>query len=78
VQHTGEIDIERALEQLWVFSRPTQALDGYAQVAIGADADGAIAISVTPDIDVQRFGDAEGLSVGVLAAGHRAPGHSDE
>jgi alpha-D-xyloside xylohydrolase len=78
VQHTGEIDIERALEQLWVFGRPTQALDGYAQVAIVADADGAISVRVASDIDVQRFGDAEGLSIGVLDAGNSDAEHPDE
>ena len=58
VQHTGEIDTEHPLEQLWVFGQPKQAIDGYAQVAIAADADGAMTIRATPDVDVQRFGDA--------------------
>jgi alpha-D-xyloside xylohydrolase len=30
VQHTGEINVERPLEQLWVFGTPTQPLDGQA------------------------------------------------
>ena len=31
VQHTGEIDVARPLEQLWVFGRPTRPLAGFAQ-----------------------------------------------
>ena len=38
VQHTGEIDAAQPLEQLWVFGRPAQPLDGFAQVTVAADA----------------------------------------
>ena len=34
VQHTGEIDAAKPLEQLWVFGKPTRPLDGFAQANI--------------------------------------------
>jgi alpha-D-xyloside xylohydrolase len=69
VQHTGEIDPASPLEQLWVFGRPTRALDGYAQAKIEAGSDGTYAIRAATGIKVERFGDAAGIDVGVLDAG---------
>jgi alpha-D-xyloside xylohydrolase len=63
VQHTGEIDAERPLEQLWVFGKPTQRLDGFAQAQIAADADGAFAIHAAGSVKVECFGDAADLVV---------------
>jgi alpha-glucosidase (family GH31 glycosyl hydrolase) len=63
VQHTGEIDPERPLEQLWVFGKPAQPLDGFTQVAIRAAADGEFAIHAAEGIKVERFGDAAGSRV---------------
>ncbi|HEX9301601.1 MAG TPA: hypothetical protein VF959_04560 [Casimicrobiaceae bacterium] len=60
VQHTGEIDPERPLERLWVFGEPARPLDGFAQVAITAGADGKFAIHAAEGIKVERFGDAAG------------------
>jgi len=61
--HTGQLDPVRPLDALWVFGRPTQALSGFAQVAIAAGTDGAMAIDAAPDLAVERFGDAAGLAV---------------
>src|SRR4029434_7860104 len=58
VQHTGEIDSERPLEQLWVFGTPAQALDGFAQVKVATEAGGAWAVAAAPGVRVERFGDA--------------------
>ena len=69
VQHTGEIDAANPLEQLWVFGKPTHALDGFAQVKIDAGPDGTFSIRATADVKVDRFGDAAGIDVGVLGAG---------
>jgi len=66
VQHTGEIDAASPLEQLWVFGRPTRALDGFTQVSISAGADGAYAIRAAPGVKVERFGDAADIDVGIL------------
>ena len=73
VQHTGEIDAANPLEQLWVFGKPTQALESFAQAKIDAGADGAFAIRATADVKVDRFGDAAGIDVGVLAPGSAPP-----
>jgi alpha-D-xyloside xylohydrolase len=66
VQHTGEIDAAKPLEQLWVFGRPTHPLDGFAEVTISAGADGAYAIHAASDVKIERFGDATGIDVGIL------------
>jgi alpha-D-xyloside xylohydrolase len=71
VQHTGEIDLERPLEQVWVFGKPAHPLDGFAQVRIAPDASGALAIHAAPGVRIEPFGDAAGLSIHPLAA---APG----
>ncbi|MEO8306304.1 MAG: TIM-barrel domain-containing protein [Betaproteobacteria bacterium] len=69
VQHTGEIDSAKPLEQLWVFGRPTRAQDGFAQVKIEAGADGAFAIRASAGVKVELFGDAAGIDVRILDAG---------
>jgi alpha-D-xyloside xylohydrolase len=61
VQHTGEIDLERPLEQLWIFGTPTEPLDAFAQVKVVAGA--APAVHVAPGVRVERFGDATAYSV---------------
>jgi len=63
VQHTGEIDIGRPLEQLWVFGTPAQPLDGFAQVKVEAGAGIAPAVHAAPGVRVERFGDAAEFSV---------------
>ena len=63
VQHTGEIDAERPLEQVWVFGKPTRPLDGYAQAAITATADDTYAVRAAAGVKVECFGDAAGVSV---------------
>jgi len=57
VQHTGEIDAGAPLERLWVFGGPTQSLDGFAQVRIEADAEGAFVARAAPTVTVEVFGD---------------------
>jgi alpha-D-xyloside xylohydrolase len=69
VQHTGEIDPARPLEQLWVFGRPTRPLEGLAQATIALGADGAPAIRAAADVKVELFGEATGIAVGGLAPG---------
>jgi alpha-D-xyloside xylohydrolase len=66
VQHTGEIDGEQPLEQLWLFGAPAQPLDGYAQARITEDgATRSHLVHAAPDLRIERFGDA--ADVGVLA-----------
>jgi len=63
VQHTGEIDAGRPVEQLWVFGRPTVPLDlPQARIAI-ADG-GEPELAVAHGVQVLFFGDA--LPVGTL------------
>jgi alpha-D-xyloside xylohydrolase len=57
VQHTGEIDGERPLEQLWVFGKPSAPLD-LPQVRLALDDGGEPALAVSGDVQVQFFGDA--------------------
>jgi len=68
VQHTGEIDSEKPLEQLWIFGAPMQPLDGFAQVRIDAATGTPGAVHVAPDVRVERFGDATEYSVVSLDA----------
>jgi len=68
VQHTGEIDAAKPLEQLWVFGKPTHALEGFAQAKIEAQADGGYAIRASADVKVERFGDGGSVEVGKLPA----------
>jgi hypothetical protein len=63
VQHTGEIDGERPLEQLWVFGTPAAPLD-LPQVRLAIGAGGAPALAVSHGVQVEFFGDA--LPVGTL------------
>jgi len=63
VQHTGEIDGARPLEQLWVFGRPTRPLAGLAQATIAAGPAGAFAVRAATDVKVELFGDAAGIDV---------------
>jgi alpha-D-xyloside xylohydrolase len=69
VQHTGEIDQGRPLEQLWVFGRPAQPLEGLAQVRIAMAADGAFAIHATRDVRIEHFGNSSEARVVTLDAG---------
>jgi alpha-D-xyloside xylohydrolase len=62
VQHTGEIQRERPLNELWVFGKPAQGLDGFAQASIALTADGAKIIAA-PGVKVDVFGDATGVRV---------------
>jgi alpha-D-xyloside xylohydrolase len=56
VQHTGEIDVARPLEMLWVFGQPAHSLDGFTQARIDADGDGGFVLRATGGFDVQVFG----------------------
>lgn len=57
VQHTGEVDRQRPLNGLWVFGKPTQALDGFTQASIELTAEGAT-VSAATGVAVDVFGDA--------------------
>ncbi len=61
--HAGELDPLRPLDALWVFGRPAQPLAGFAQAAIAAGADGAMAIDAAPELAVEFFGDGAGVTV---------------
>ncbi len=66
VQHTGEIDPAKPLEQLWVFGKPTRPLQGYLQANIVEAADGSYAIGAVADVKVELFGDASAITVAQL------------
>jgi alpha-D-xyloside xylohydrolase len=66
VQHTGEIDPAKPLAALYLFGRPAQPLDGFAQAKI-AVTDGRVTVAVAPTVKVETFGDAAGIAVEVLA-----------
>jgi hypothetical protein len=58
VQHTGEIDADKLLEQLWVFGKPTgRSTDRCKPISFPAS-NGAFAIGAMPDVRVELFGDA--------------------
>jgi alpha-D-xyloside xylohydrolase len=54
VQHTGEINVMRPLERLWLFGKPTQPLAGFTQVEI-VDSHGAFDVRAQPDVAVEAF-----------------------
>jgi len=62
VQHTGEIDVHKPLDALWLFGRTTQALEGFAQARIVLG-EGSARVSATADVKVETFGDGAGVSV---------------
>jgi len=57
VQHTGEIDVSRPLNALWVFGKPTHTMEVVPQVRIRV-ADGRPSIAASSDVAVELFGDA--------------------
>jgi len=62
VQHTGEIDLARPLDTVYVFGKPTQPLAGFAQAAIVLD--GALpTLTADPSVKVEIFGDPAGIRV---------------
>jgi alpha-D-xyloside xylohydrolase len=63
VQHTGEIDLARPLDQIWVFGRPTHPSQEFAQATILPAADGTMTVQAMAGVDVQLFGNAAGLTV---------------
>ena len=68
VQHTGEIDLTKPLEQLWVFGRPARSLEGFAQASIVKAESGAYAIRASAEVKVELFGDASGIEVAALGS----------
>ncbi len=65
VQHTGEIDPAKPLAALYLFGKPVQALDGFAQAKITAT-DGRVVVAAAPTLKVETFGDATGIVVEAL------------
>jgi len=68
VQHTGEIDPDKLLEQLWVFGKPTRPFHGSLQANIVPASNGSFAIGAMPDLRVELFGDAATITVARLPA----------
>ena len=66
VQHSGEIDIAKPLEQLWVFGPPARPLERFAQVRIGKASDGAYSVRSSAAVKVECFGDMTGVDVAAL------------
>ncbi len=66
VQHTGEIDAAKPLEQLWVFGRPTRPFHGFLQANIVEATAGTFAIGATAEVKVELFGEAAGIVVAKL------------
>ena len=62
VQSTREIDPNAPLDALYVFGKPTRPLDEFRQAKI-ALADREAAITATPDVTVEIFGDSAGIRV---------------
>ncbi len=65
VQHTGEIDPAKPLAALYLFGKPAQPLDGFAQARI-AVTDGRATVAAAPSVKVETFGDATGIAIDVL------------
>jgi hypothetical protein len=64
VQHTGEIDLAKPLDALWLFGAPSRPLEGFAQARIAlAQGGGRARVSATPDVKVEVFGDGADISV---------------
>ena len=55
VQRTTEIDVAQPLERLWVFGKPIQALDGFAQIAYERSDDGTLVVKVDDGVAVESF-----------------------
>ena len=62
VQHTGEIDVERPLEQVWLFGKPGRRVEGFAQFRVDA-AGQAFAVHAAADLRIDRFGNAADVTV---------------
>ena len=62
VQHTGEIDLERPLEQVWLFGKPDRPQDGFAQFRVAAAGE-AFAVHAAPGLRIERFGGAADTTV---------------
>jgi alpha-D-xyloside xylohydrolase len=63
VQHTGEMSKNNPLELLWLFGKPAQPLEGYRQLRIESDRNGASIVRAALNVDVQIFGDAESVNI---------------
>ncbi len=62
VQSTREIDAAAPLDALYVFGKPTQTLDGFAQANI-APGEGESVVTAGARVAVEVFGDAAGIRV---------------
>lgn len=65
-EHAGDIDPKRPLAGAWIFGKPTQPLEGFSQLRVHAEA-GALRVAATPDLTLERFGDAADLTIAPLA-----------
>ena len=62
VQHTGEMNLARPLDALYLFGLPTQSLSGFKQAIITL-AEGRPTVSAAPELTIEAFGDAAGIAV---------------
>jgi len=62
VQHTGEINLERPLEQVWLFGKPDRRLEGFSQLRIAA-AGQAFAVHAAEGLRIGRYGNATDVTV---------------
>jgi hypothetical protein len=62
VQSTREIDPAAPLAALYLFGKPTQELNRFAQAKI-ALAEGGASVAVAATVQVETFGDASALRV---------------
>jgi alpha-D-xyloside xylohydrolase len=69
VQHTGEMDLANPLDAVWLFGKPTRALEGFSQVRIGLGDAGATVVA-GEGITVEHFGDAADVPVKPPAKPH--------
>jgi alpha-D-xyloside xylohydrolase len=69
VQSTHEIDPAAPLSALYLFGKPTQALERFAQARI-ALAEGGPSVAVAATVQVETFGDASALRVERISQGN--------
>lgn len=62
VQSTREIDPSAPLAALYLFGKPTQALDGFAQAKIVL-AEGGATVAAAAKVQIETFGDSTGIRV---------------
>jgi hypothetical protein len=57
------MSVDNPLELLWIFGRPAQSVEGYGQLQIDVDRNGACKVRAALNVDVQVFGDPSSVDV---------------